>query len=52
MINSQLAKGTLMPFLRAMRKAEQEERFWEMYLHSFSEKTFDQYKEEVIGHGE
>lgn len=52
MINSQLAKGTLMAFLRAMRKAEQEEKVWEMYLHSFSEKTFGEYKREVIGHGE
>lgn len=47
MIDTQLSKGTLFNFLNTAKKADQEDTLWQLYLHSFSEKSFDDWKEEV-----
>jgi len=42
-----MAMGSLSDFLKEAREAEENDRYWELYLHSNSSMPFDEWKEKV-----
>ena len=47
LIDVQLSKGTLFPFIEAALKADDEDKLWELYLKSDTRLPFNEWKERV-----
>ena len=46
-----MIQGTLWPFLKQVKEAVQDDKLWSLYLRSMSNKSYDQWKEEVLQNG-
>ena len=47
-VSQMLYAGKFAEFIPQIFKKEEEDRLWELYIHSHSNKTFAEYKEEVM----
>ena len=50
-IESQLIQGTLWSFIKTAKNQTIEDKLWNFYLHSYTDKSYSQWREEVLNDG-